>query len=143
MKRLLKSLITSVVAAVVLIACSSAPFVPNTDNDLLVGKWKITQVVADEALGTGAGEIAGMVAARYELWQVFEFKNGSGFSLTERNGDQGLKGAYGISADNKELSIQKTGDEDYLLYSIELKGSKLVLNSLTAGETTNLELEKQ
>ena len=123
-------------------SCSSTPFTPNTDNDLLVGKWNIDHVENDAALVSGTEMISSLLEDRFVQGHVFNFEKGANFQLNTSDNKMVTSGKYAIGAENHSLQLQIEGT----VYSYDLNNKKentYEVVSTTAGESINLHITKK
>lgn len=125
-----------------LFACNSEPFKPNKDNDLLVGKWKISVVDDSAALISPEEFLLTAMHKKYEKDYVFDFEKGPNFKLISANGAQILNGQYSIKSDSSSVTFLIYPDSTEISYDLEKKGVDYDLIVTTPGELVNLTVVK-
>lgn len=126
----------------VMVACSSAPFVANVDNELLVGDWKISEVDDSAAMISKEEFILSAMHEKYKVGYVFNFEKGPKFTLTSAEGTAVASGNYGIGAENKSVTIQLAPDNTEISYDLEKSETGYTLTVTTPGELVNLSITK-
>ena len=81
----MKKIVYGLVMALFL-ACSSQPFTPNKENELLVGKWRITAVDDAAAMINKEEFILSAMHEKYKEGYVFQLKR-SNFKLISETGN--------------------------------------------------------
>ena len=130
------------IIAVVMASCSSAPFKANVDNELLVGKWTISNV--DDAAAMVSKEEF-LLSAMHEIYKegyVFNFEKGPKFTLSSSNGQEVLTGNYGIGLEDKSITLQLIPDSTELSYDLSSVEGGYTLTVTTPGEMVNLTIKK-
>lgn len=128
--------------AVVLMACESAPFVANTNNELLVGTWKITEVDDAAAMVSKEEFMLSAMHEKYKEGYVFEFEKGPKFSLKNAEGSEVSSGQYAIGANNESLTLQIGADKTAISYDLKSENNTYTLTVTTPGEMVNLTIAK-
>lgn len=126
----------------VMVACSSAPFVANVDNELLVGDWKISEVDDSAAMISKEEFILSAMHEKYKVGYVFNFEKGPKFTLTSAEGKAVASGNYGIGAEDKSVTIQLAPDNTEISYDLEKSETGYTLTVTTPGELVNLSITK-
>ncbi len=138
MKKIIYILLT-----ITLFACNETPFIPNVDNDLMVGNWEIIEVDDADALVSKEEFLTSIMHEKYKEGYVFTFEKGANFKLKNESGTEVLKGQYAIGSENKTLSINVLPEENQFEYEM-VKSDKIIqLNIQTPGELVNLKIEKK
>jgi hypothetical protein len=128
-------------ATLLLNSCSETPFVPNSDNPLMVGTWNIDQVDNDAALVSGTEMMTSLLDDRFVDGNKLIFETGADFEI-KRNEASISNGEYSISEDNKTLRLKIEGtlyDFDVIKESAHSFG----LNSASPGESINMVISQQ
>ena len=137
MNKILSGLIVLIIAA-----CSSAPFQANVDNELLVGKWTISNVDDAAAMVSKEEFLLSAMHEKYKEGYVFNFEKGPKFSLLSSDGDEIIAGNYGIGVEDKSLTLQLNPDQTELSYDLSVVDGGYTLTVTTPGEMVNLTIKK-
>lgn len=137
MNKILLGIITVVMAS-----CSSAPFQANVDNELLVGKWIISNVDDAAAMISKEEFLLSAMHEKYKKGYVFNFEKGPKFSVLSNEGEEVLSGKYGISAQNESVTLQLNPDQTELNYNLSNVEGGHLLTVTTPGEMVNLTITK-
>lgn len=127
---------------VVMAACSSAPFVANVDNELLVGAWKISKVDDSATVISKEEFLLSAMHEKYKVGYVFNFEKGPKFTLNSADGAEVVSGSYGIGAEDKSVTLQLASDKTELAYDLEKTEAGYTLTVTTPGELVNLSITK-
>ena len=130
-----------ILLAVTAFACNQTPFVANSDNELMVGEWIITEVDDSDALVSKEEFLMSIMHEKYKESYVFSFEKGPKFKLSDDQGVEVSKGQYAIGAEDKTLILQ-IGDQE-LEYEMVNNNGEVQLNIQTPGELVNLKIRKK
>ncbi|MBL56835.1 MAG: hypothetical protein CMP61_06595 [Flavobacteriales bacterium] len=137
----MKKIVYGLVMALFL-ACSSQPFTPNKENELLVGKWRITAVDDAAAMINKEEFILSAMHEKYKEGYVFQFEKGPNFKLISETGNPILEGQYGIAIENSGVTFLLPEKKQEISYDLEKKNNGFLLTVTTPGELVNLTIEK-
>ena len=137
MNKILSGLIVLIIAA-----CSSAPFQANVDNELLVGKWTISNVDDAAAMVSKEEFLLSAMHEKYKEGYVFNFEKGPKFSVLSTDGKEVISGNYGIGFEDKSVTLQLTPDQRELSYDLSAIEGGYTLTVTTPGEMVNLTIKK-
>ena len=127
---------------VIMASCSSTPFKANVDNELLVGKWTISNVDDAAAMISKEEFLLSAMHEKYKEGYVFNFEKGAEFSVLSTDGEEVVAGNYGIGVEDKSLTLQLTPDERELSYDLSAIEGGYTLTVTTPGEMVNLTIKK-
>ncbi len=127
---------------VIMASCSSTPFKANVDNELLVGKWTISNVDDAAAMISKEEFLLSAMHEKYKEGYVFNFEKGPKFSVLSTDGEEVVAGNYGIGVEDKSLTLQLTPDERELSYDLSAIEGGYTLTVTTPGEMVNLTIKK-
>jgi len=127
---------------VLLLACNSEPFQPNKDNELLVGKWKISSVDDSAVLISKEEFLLSAMHEKYEKDYVFEFEKGPSFKLISDKGNEVFSGQYSIGPENSSVTFLITSDSTQISYDLDKKEKEYNLIVTTPGKLVNLTVVK-
>lgn len=127
---------------VIMASCSSTPFKANVDNELLVGKWTISNVDDAAAMISKEEFLLSAMHEKYKEGYVFNFEKGPKFSVLSTDGEEVVAGNYGIGIEDKSLSLQLIPDERELSYDLSAIEGGYTLTVTTPGEMVNLTIKK-
>ena len=130
------------IISVVMASCSSTPFQANVDNELLVGKWTISNVDDAAAMVSKEEFLLSAMHEKYKEGYVFNFEKGPKFSLLSSDGDEIIAGNYGIGVEDKSLTLQLNPDQTELSYDLSVVDGGYTLTVTTPGEMVNLTIKK-
>lgn len=130
------------IIAVVMASCSSAPFQANVDNELLVGKWTISNVDDAAAMVSKEEFLLSAMHEKYKEGYVFNFEKGPKFSVLSTDGKEVISGNYGIGFEDKSVTLQLTPDQRELSYDLSAIEGGYTLTVTTPGEMVNLTIKK-
>jgi hypothetical protein len=124
-------------------SCTETPFVPNTNNEIMVGEWNIDEVDNSDALVSGTELMTSFMNEKFTLNTTLVFDKGPKFHLRDNKGEIIFEGQYSIPPlKNNRLRLKI---ED-VIYNYDLEtvdNSTYAVNSMTAGETVKLVISKQ
>lgn len=129
-------------AVVLMASCSSTPFKPNENNDLLVGQWTISKVDDSAALVNAEEFMLTAMHEKYKEGYFLNFAKGPKFQLANTKGEEVLAGEYAIGADDKSVTLQFGKDKTEIAYDLVPveKGYDLIVT--TPGELVNITITK-
>ena len=130
------------IIAVIMASCSSAPFKANVDNELLVGKWTISNVDDAAAMVSKEEFLLSAMHEKYKEGYVFNFEKGPKFSVLSTDGKEVISGNYGIGFEDKSVTLQLTPDQRELSYDLSAIEGGYTLTVTTPGEMVNLTIKK-
>ena len=130
------------ILTVLLFACTSEPFEPNKDNELLVGKWKISSVDDSAVLISKEEFLLSAMHEKYEKDYVFEFEKGPNFKLISDKGSELFNGQYSIGSENNSVTFLITSDSTQISYDMDKKEDGYNLTVTTPGKLVNLTVVK-
>ncbi|MAW66205.1 MAG: hypothetical protein CMD18_08430 [Flavobacteriales bacterium] len=130
------------VITVLMVSCSSAPFKANVDNELLVGKWTISNVDDAAAMVSKEEFLLSAMHEKYKEGYVFNFEKGPKFSVLSTDGVEVLAGNYGIGVEDKSITLQLIPDSTELSYDLSVVEGGYNLTVTTPGEMVNLTITK-
>ena len=130
------------IIAVIMASCSSAPFKANVDNELLVGKWTISNVDDAAAMVSKEEFLLSAMHEKYKEGYVFNFEKGPKFTLSSANGQEVLTGNYGLGLEDKSITLQLIPDSTELSYDLSSVEGGYTLTVTTPGEMVNLTIKK-
>ncbi len=137
MNKILFGVITILIAS-----CSSAPFEANVDNELLVGKWTISNVDDAAAMISKEEFLLSAMHEKYKKGYVFNFEKGPNFRVFSNEGEEVLSGKYGISPKNESITLQLNPGKIELSYDLSAVEGGHTLTVTTPGEMVNLTIIK-
>tara|TARA_Y100000766_G_C18910930_1_gene608326 strand:+ start:190 stop:603 length:414 start_codon:yes stop_codon:yes gene_type:complete len=130
------------IIAVIIVSCSSAPFQANVDNELLVGKWTISNVDDAAAMVSKEEFLLSAMHEKYKEGYVFNFEKGPKFRVLSTDGEEVISGNYGIGVEDKSVTLQLTPDQRELSYDLSAIEGGYTLTVTTPGEMVNLTIKK-
>jgi hypothetical protein len=139
---MIKKLAFILLGTTLFLGSCTAPFVPNTDNTLLVGDWNIDEVDNADALVSATEMMNSFMNEKFLPSHHLVFDKGPEFHLTDTKREIVFKGEYSINNDDKTLRLQI----DNVVYDYDLISNgenAYAINSATAGETVKLTISKK